>query len=51
MELKDKLQAELRETESQNIIAKVTQPTDWVNSLDPWLLEENKTGDFVYASP
>ena len=28
IELKDKLQAELRETESQSIIAKVTQLTD-----------------------
>ena len=27
------LQAELREMESQDIIAKVIQPTDWVNSL------------------
>ncbi|XP_068697311.1 uncharacterized protein [Montipora capricornis] len=34
IELKDKLQVELREMpESQDIIAKVTQPTDWVNSL------------------
>ena len=33
IELKDKLQAELCEMESQDIIARVTQPTDWVNSL------------------
>ena len=33
IELKDKLQVELREMESQDIIAKVTKPTDWVNSL------------------
>ena len=33
IELKEKLQAELREMESQDIISKVTQPTDWVNSL------------------
>ena len=43
IELKDKLQAELREMESQDIIAKVTQPTDWS-------LEKKKMGDFVYAS-
>ena len=33
IQLKDKLQAELREMESQDIIARVTRPTDWVNSL------------------
>ena len=33
IELKDKLEAELGEMESQNIIARVTKPTDWVNSL------------------
>ena len=33
IELKDKLEAELCEMESQNIIARVTKPTDWVNSL------------------
>ena len=33
IQLRDKLQAELREIESQNIVARVTQPTDWVNSL------------------
>ena len=47
IELKDKLQAELREMESQDIIAKVTQPTDWINSL---VIREKKMGDFVYAS-
>ena len=31
IELKDKLQAELCEMERQDIIARVTQPTDWVN--------------------
>ena len=30
---KDKLQVELCEMESQGIIARVTRPTDWVNSL------------------
>ena len=40
-ELKDKLQAELREMESQDIIAKVTQPTDWVNSL---VIREKENG-------
>ena len=32
IQLKDKLQAELREMESQGIIARVTRPTDWVDS-------------------
>ena len=41
IELKDKLQAELREMESQDIIAKVTQPTDWVNSL---VIREKENG-------
>ena len=31
--LKHKLQAELRKSESQYIIAKLTQPTDWDTSL------------------
>lgn len=41
IEVKEKLQAELCEMESQDIIARVKQPTDWVNSgrlllcLDP----------------
>ena len=38
---KDKLQAELHEMESQDIIAKVTQPTDWVNSL---VIREKENG-------
>ena len=41
VELKDKLQAELPVMENQDIIAKVTQPTDWVNSL---VIRENKSG-------
>ena len=41
IELKDKLQAELCEMESQDIIAKVTQPTDWVNSL---VIREKENG-------
>lgn len=41
IELKDKLQAELSEMESQDIIAKVTQPTDWVNSL---VIREKENG-------
>ena len=41
IELKDKLQAELCEMESQNIIARVTQPTDWVNSL---VIREKENG-------
>jgi len=41
IELKDKLQAELHEMESQDIIAKVTQPTDWVNSL---VIREKENG-------
>jgi len=47
IELKDKLQAKLREMESQGIIAKVTQPTDWVNSL---VIREKEMGDSAYAS-
>ena len=47
IELKDGLQAELCEMESQDIIAKVMQPTDWVNSL---VIREKENGDFVYAS-
>ena len=39
--LKDKLQAELLEMESQGIIARVTQPTDWVNSL---VIREKENG-------
>ena len=43
IELKAKLhiQAELRERESHDIIAKVTQPTDWVNSL---VIREKENG-------
>ena len=41
IELKDKLQAELREMESQDIIAKVMQPTDLVNSL---VIREKENG-------
>ena len=41
IELKDRLQAELREMESQDIIAKVTKPTDWVNSL---VIREKENG-------
>ena len=33
LELKDKLKAELDEMENQDIIARVTKPTDWINSL------------------
>ena len=33
IELKDRLQVGLKEMENQDIIARVTQPTDWVNSL------------------
>ncbi|PFX31891.1 Uncharacterized protein K02A2.6 [Stylophora pistillata] len=41
IELKDKLQAELQEMENQDIIAKVTQPTDWANSL---VIREEENG-------
>ena len=41
IELKDKLQAELEEMENQVIIARVTQPTDWVNSL---VIREKENG-------
>ena len=41
IELKDKLQAELGEMENQGIIARVTQPTDWVNSL---VIREKENG-------
>ena len=41
IQLKDKLQAELREMESQDIIARVTRPTDWVNSL---VIREKENG-------
>ena len=41
IELKDKLQAELEEMENQGIIARVTQPTDWVNSL---VIREKENG-------
>ena len=41
IELKDKLQVKLSEMESQNIIAKVTKPTDWVNSL---VIREKENG-------
>ena len=41
IELKEKLEAELGEMESQNIIARVTKPTDWVNSL---VVREKKNG-------
>ena len=34
IQLKDKLQAKLREMESQHIIARATQATYWVNSQD-----------------
>ena len=44
IELKDKLQAEFREMESQDIIAKVTQPTDWVNSL---VIAEHENGRLI----
>ena len=39
IQLKDKLQAELREMESQGIIARVTRPK---TGLTPWLLEKKK---------
>ena len=41
IQLKDKQQAELREMESQDIIARVTRPTDWVNSL---VIREKENG-------
>ena len=41
IELKDKLQAELCEMENKDIIARVTQPTDWVNSL---VIREKENG-------
>ena len=41
IQLKDKLQAELHEMESQDIIARVTRPTDWVNSL---VIREKENG-------
>jgi len=41
IELKDKLQAELGEMENQSIIARVTQSTDWVNSL---VIREKENG-------
>ena len=41
IELKAKLQAELCEMESQDIIARVTQLTDWVNSL---VIREKENG-------
>ena len=41
IELKDKLQAELGEMENQGIIARITQPTDWVNSL---VIREKENG-------
>ena len=49
IDLKDKLEVELREMESQDVFAKVTQPTDGANSL---VIRETtkKMGDFVYAS-
>ena len=40
--LKSKLKAELDTMESDHIIAKVTEPTDWVNSLV--VVEKPKTG-------
>ena len=43
IELKDKLQADLCEMESQDIIARVTQPTDMLS-------QKKKMDDFVYAS-
>lgn len=47
VEVKDKLWAELHELESRDIIARVTQPTDWLNVL---VIRKEKMGDFVYAS-
>ena len=41
IQLKDKLQADLREMESQDIIGRVTRPTDWVNSL---VIREKENG-------
>jgi len=41
IELKDKLQVELDEMENQGIIARVTQPTDWVNFL---VIREKENG-------
>ena len=41
IELKDRLQVELSEMENQDIIARVTQPTDWVNSL---VIREKENG-------
>ena len=40
-QLKDKLKAELLEMESQGYIARVTRPTDWVNSL---VIREKENG-------
>jgi len=40
--LRDKLKAELQSMESQGIISKVTEPTDWVNALV--CVEKPKTG-------
>ena len=41
IELKDKSQAELDDMENQGIIARVTQPTDWVNFL---VIREKENG-------
>ena len=40
--LRDKLQAELKRMEDMEVIQKVTQPTDWVNSL---VIVEKPNGD------
>ena len=47
IELKDKLQGELCEMESQDNIARVTQPTDRINSF---VIREKETDDSVYTS-
>ena len=43
LELIDKLNSELAEMEREGIIGKVTQPTDWVNSL---IIREKPNGKF-----
>ena len=48
IEIKDKLQAELNEMQSQGIITRVTQLKDWVNSLV--IREKKKMGVFESAS-
>lgn len=47
VELKDKSKAGLHEMKSRDIIARVIQPTDWLNSL---VIRKKKISDYVYAS-